>query len=409
MSQATRFHEFSDGDAGPVKLSGRLGSLSRVLIIDDEEINLQLLRAQLGSGNYEVELARGGAAGLNAARANPPDLILLDLIMPGFTGVEVVAQLKASESTHAVPVLLITSSDARRDKLRGLLAGADDFLTRPIDAAELLARVRSLLRGKRLHDQLQALNHELEQRVEQRTSELAATANELEAFAYSISHDLRAPLRGISGFSQALIDEYASTLDATATRYVIRIQLASQRMSHMIDDLLKLSRVARIESRQEVVNLSAIAESVFLELRHLEPARDVQISIEPGLVASGDPGLLRLALQNLLDNAWKFTRPRTPGCITFGLMQREQHSMFFIRDNGVGFDMTYAGKLFGAFQRLHDSSEFEGTGIGLATVQRVIQRHGGRIWAESSPDVGTTFWFTLKRLEVDPDVHLDDV
>jgi two-component system, sensor histidine kinase and response regulator len=374
----------------------------RILVIDDDEVNLQLLQVQLGASDYDVRLARGGSAGLVAALKEPPDLILLDVLMPGLDGYDIVGRLKSATSTRVVPVLLLTSLDARREKLRGLQAGADDFLTRPIDTSELLARVRSLLRTKLLYDQLKILNEELERRVHRRTAELTETAHELEAFAYSISHDLRAPLRSMNGFSQALMDDYGDRLDVTATKYLIRIQLASQRMGQMIDDLLKLSRVARTDIRCEPVDLSAIGRAVVSELERSEPDRAVHVTIESGVMAAGDSGLLRLAFQNLFENAWKFTRTRNPGTIEFGVSQRDDFPAYFVRDNGVGFDMAFADKLFGVFQRLHDSSEFEGNGVGLATVQRVVQRHGGRVWAESAQDGGSTFWFTLGRQDAEP-------
>ncbi len=228
-----------------------------------------------------------------------------------------------------------------------------------------------------------------------RTAELAATNRELEAFAYSVSHDLRAPLRALDGFSQALLEDYVSLLDVQGRDYLRRVRAASQRMGRLIDDLLRLSRLTRAEMHREMVDLSALARSIEAELRQEEPEREATFTIAENVIAWGDARLLRVALENLLGNAWKFTARKPHARIEFGLTREDGETIYFVRDDGAGFDMTYAGKLFGAFQRLHASSEFEGSGIGLATVQRVVRRHGGRVWAEGAVDQGATFYFTL--------------
>lgn len=243
---------------------------------------------------------------------------------------------------------------------------------------------------------LQQLNAELEERVAERTLELEATNKELEAFSYSVSHDLRAPLRALDGFSQALLEDYLEALDSEGQTYLQRIRAASQHMARLIDDLLSLSRITRAEMTYEQVDLSALAHGVCAGLREAAPERAVQVTIHDGLVAEGDPRLLRIALENLMGNAWKFTARQAQAHIEVGqISPSENGQVFYVRDNGAGFDMAYANKLFGAFQRLHSVTEFEGTGIGLATVQRIIHRHGGRIWAESEVGQGATFYFTL--------------
>jgi light-regulated signal transduction histidine kinase (bacteriophytochrome) len=226
-------------------------------------------------------------------------------------------------------------------------------------------------------------------------SELDAVNKELEAFSYSVSHDLRAPLRSIDGFSQALVEEYADQLDDTAADYLSRIRAATQRMGELIDDLLDLSRVTRREMHREQVDLSALATEVLGGLAREEPERQVEIGIAAGLMGRGDPHLLRLALENLLGNAWKFTSREPSVRIEFGARQEGDRPLYYVSDNGVGFDMAYADKLFGAFQRLHAAHEFPGTGIGLATVHRIVLRHGGRVWAQSEVGQGATFFFTL--------------
>jgi light-regulated signal transduction histidine kinase (bacteriophytochrome) len=261
---------------------------------------------------------------------------------------------------------------------------------------------------------LLALTLELEQRVDERTQELRAAyaelqktnaevlqttlelqaANrELEAFSYSASHDLRAPLRGIDGFSYLLLEEYSDHLGEDGQYYLQRIREACRRLTQIIDDMLMLSRVTRSKMRKEQVDLSGLAEAVTAELQQMEPQRQAEVVIVKGAVAAGDAGLPRAALENLLCNAWKFTNKQPRTRIEFGCAGTPP--IYFVRDNGVGFDMAHADKLFGVFQRLHTDKEFPGTGIGLATVQRIIQGHGGRIWAEAAVGQGATFYFTL--------------
>lgn len=238
---------------------------------------------------------------------------------------------------------------------------------------------------------------EVENSLAERSNQLEVSNRELEAFCYSVSHDLRAPLRGIDGFSQALLEDYSERLDEQGKNYLQRVRSGCQRMSALIDDLLGLSRVSRGEMKLTQVELSVIAQEILEEFQKDQPNRVVHSFVEPSLVVEGDSGLLKIALTNLLGNAWKFTRQRSPAKIEFGFCIEQGVNSFFVRDNGDGFNMAYAGKLFSAFQRLHSAEEFEGTGIGLATVQRIIHRHGGRIWVQSEKGKGSTFFFTLNQ------------
>ncbi len=251
---------------------------------------------------------------------------------------------------------------------------------------------------------------QLETRVQERTDELSralaqvrahalqleGSNRELESFCYTISHDLRAPLRSIDGFSEALVSEHSHQLDEDGLAYLARVRRAAKRMDQLISDLLELAKVSRVELIVRPVALDQMAQRAVHDLREREPGRTVDVVIHPGLKTEGDPRLLTLAVQNLVENAWKFTGTRTDARIECGAALVNGTSTYFVRDNGVGFDMAHAGKLFGIFQRLHSMDQFPGTGVGLAIVQRVIERHGGRIWAEAVPDGGATFFFTVE-------------
>src|SRR6266545_7254957 len=236
---------------------------------------------------------------------------------------------------------------------------------------------------------------ESKEELRRNAAELLAANQELDAFAYSVSHDLRAPLRSIDGFSQVLLEDSGAQLDEAGRGALHRVRAASQRMATLIDDLLRLARVTRAEMRTEVVDLSGMARDIAAELQRTTPARQAEFAIAPGLTARGDPRLLRVAFENLLSNSWKYTAKQPRPRIEFGSVEVDGTHAFLVRDNGAGFDMKYADKLFGVFQRLHSAAEFEGTGIGLATVRRIITRHGGRIWADGAVDRGATFYFTL--------------
>jgi len=258
-----------------------------------------------------------------------------------------------------------------------------------------LVIVRDITDRKQAEDEIRLLNAELEQRVARRTTQLEAVNKELEAFSYSVSHDLRAPLRSIEGFSRILVDDYSKHLDSQARHYLEAVHSSTLEMTKLIEDLLRLSKVQRSELVKNEVNLSDLASDILAKLKAEEPAREVDVSVSKNLKVKADHSLMKIALENLLNNAWKFTSQKPCAQIEFGCKVLDGETVYYVADNGAGFNMAYVNKLFGVFQRLHSSEEFPGTGIGLAIVQRVVQKHDGRIWAEGVPGRGARFYFTL--------------
>ncbi len=258
-----------------------------------------------------------------------------------------------------------------------------------------VAVVRDFTERKQAEEEIKKLNQELEKRVAERTLQLEATNKELKAFAYSVSHDLRTPLRSIDGFSQVLFEDYHGKIDAQGKDYLQRIRSATQRMAQLIDDMLNLSRINRYDINIQQVNLSEMVKEIADNLHESQPERQVEFIIQENIKILADGNLLRIVIENLIGNAWKFTSKKASATIELGMKSHNGKKTYFIRDDGAGFDSKYAQKLFSAFQRLHDSKEFPGTGVGLATVQRIIHRHGGNMWAEGEVEKGATFYFTL--------------
>lgn len=401
--------------AGEQAAQGETGSLlsrKKVLAVDDSETYLQELAHALRGDGYEVVLARSGEEALELLTVEPVDCILLDLLMPGIGGRETCRRVKSAPGMRDIPIVMLTAVEDRQAMIQGLSAGADDYIAKSSDLELLRARVLAQIRRKqfadenrRIRDQLlRAEIESLEARTAQKNAEVrAALIDELEAkneelntFSYSVAHDLRAPLRSLDGFSLALLEDYDDKLDDQGRQYLQFIRKSAQQMAMLIDDLLELSRVTRVELQREPVDVTELATNIVHRLHMEQPERDVDVVIAPGLRVNGDSRLLHIAFENLLGNAWKYSSKRTHTRIEVGNMPAIGGEVIFVRDNGAGFDMSYASKLFGVFQRLHSSRDFEGTGIGLATVQRIVRRHGGRIWAESEVDRGATFYFTLQ-------------
>ncbi|MFZ4774326.1 MAG: PAS domain S-box protein [Terrimicrobiaceae bacterium] len=280
-----------------------------------------------------------------------------------------------------------------------VLCNAAAFRDKNGEMIGVFAVARDITEMKRVEQEIQKLNQDLESRVAERTAQLELANKELETFAYSVSHDLRAPLRSIDGFSRILLEDFADKLDENGKKNLEIIRAASQRMAQLIEDILQLSRITRSRIQRLPVDLSAQAALVVDDLKKMEPARSVKIDIEPSCLVFADGNLMRIVLENLLGNAWKFTGNQPNAKIQFGKEIQNGNTVYFVRDNGVGFDMHHASKLFGAFQRLHTTAEFPGTGIGLASVQRIIHRHGGKVWIEARLNEGATAYFTIPNPE----------
>jgi two-component system sensor histidine kinase/response regulator len=401
-----------------------------ILIVDDTPDSLELLRRLLKEFGYRVRPAANGRHALKSVAARLPDLILLDVKMPGMDGYEVCRRLKSREHSRNVPVIFISAYGETANKVEGFRAGGVDYIAKPFEREEVLARVESHLRlgkltehleqevsqrtaeltlaNQRLRQQiaerkvieeaLRRLNLELDRRVLERTAELEAANEEMRAFAYTVSHDLRAPLRHIDGFLELLQQKAEAVLDDQSRHYMDTISKAARKMSLLIDDLLSFSRMGQHAMSFKPVDLEPLVHEVIRDLEPDAAGRTIEWRIGDLPAVDGDAAMLWIVLSNLIANALKFTRPRQKARIEIGTLPGQaSETVIFVRDNGVGFDMAYVDKLFGVFQRLHRAEEFEGTGIGLATVRRIVARHGGRTWAEGKVDQGATFYFVLPR------------
>jgi two-component system, sensor histidine kinase and response regulator len=379
-----------------------------ILLVDDEARNLDVLESILNAPDYHLVRAQNADEALRALVSDTFALLVLDVRMPDMSGVELAQVIKQRKKTQHVPIIFLTAYYQEDEHMmKGYGAGAVDYLSKPVNPQILRSKVAvfvDLFRKSRALEAEIEVRRAAEQRVlelnEQlgsRVSELAAANAELEAFSYSVSHDLRAPLRQVTGFVRCLKKAEGGSADAQTEEYIGLIQDSVTRMGRLIDDLLEFSRMGRTEMNQEPVRLRPLLDQALLTLQPGTEGRQIEWQIDPLPEVCGDPAMLRQVWTNLLDNALKFTRPRACARIDVGARSEPGEHVLFVRDNGVGFDSRYADKLFGVFQRLHGRSQFEGTGIGLASVRRIISRHGGRAWAESAPDQGTTIYFSLPK------------
>jgi two-component system, sensor histidine kinase and response regulator len=379
-----------------------------ILLVDDQPANLVALEAMLQGLGQNLIRAESGREALKWLLTHEFAVILLDVKMPEMDGFETAALIRQRDKSRHTPILFLTAADnSQNHAVRGYAVGAVDYLVKPVVPefvrskvavfVELAKKSELLRRQTQLLAESEQAAVELAETRAELVRDLEHKNRELESFSYAVSHDLRAPLRRIDSFSRAILESQADRLDESGRHYLDRVREASQQMSQLIDDVLYLSRVTRADLRDRDVDLSSLAQLILSRLQENEPARKVEVKIRPGVIVTGDGQLLRIALENLFENAWKFTSKQAESRIEFGVTQASGEPTYFVRDNGAGFDMTYADRLFGPFQRLHAHGEFPGSGIGLATVQRIIHRHGGRVWAEGLVGQGATFQFTLGR------------
>jgi signal transduction histidine kinase len=359
-----------------VKDNSSTGSVDKtrnlILVVEDNPEMRHFIVETL-SGDFNVVTAENGKKGLEKLQTLKPDLILTDVMMPEMSGDQMISQIRNDTSFGKIPIILLTAKADDDLRIRLLREGAQDYLMKPFSQEELRSRIWNFVTLKHLMNELESKN------------------KELQGFSHTVAHDLRAPLRSLIGFSHIILEDYGSQLPAEVREYFDRITKSAQRMTALIDGLLSLSRLSRAEMKWESVDLSQLAFAIVSDLKELAPNRKSHFNIANNLEVKGDRQLLASVIQNLLDNAWKYSAKKDFAEISVGV----QDQVYFVKDNGAGFDMKYAKKLFETFTRLHSEEEFAGIGIGLATVKRIIDRHGGKIWAESKVGEGTTFYFTL--------------
>jgi two-component system, sensor histidine kinase and response regulator len=377
-----------------------------ILLVDDEPANLLALKAVLESLNQTLITAASGTEALRRVLEYDFAVILLDVQMPDMTGIEAAAMIRERERSRATPIIFLTGVVKTAEMMfKGYSAGAVDYLMKPVVSGVLRAKVEVFVE---LAQARQSLQGEIAERarsaaeisklnmvLEQRNEDLLAANSDLEAFGHSVSHDLRMPLRHIQAYITMIEESARGKLDAEEQRRMAAVREAAQRMSQLIDDLLSFSRIGRTDLRKAPVDMNTLVQQIIGELQPDLKERAIVWDLQQLPYVSGDRGLMQQVLCNLLANAVKYTRPRAQARIKVFAVEQDDEIIFGVQDNGVGFDMAYSDKLFGVFQRLHGANEFEGTGVGLANVRRIVQRHGGRTWAEAQLNQGATFYFSL--------------
>ena len=376
--------------------NGAPESAASVLIVDDDPTKRFALKTILTPLGEDVVEASSGADALRQLLRREFAVVLLDVRMPIMDGFETAQLIRQRPRSELTPIIFVTALDQGETNTgRGYELGAVDFVFAPVVPAILRAKVGVFMELYRAQQELRRYRNQLEHLVEERTTALTAINRELEAFSYLVSNDLRAPLQAFDGLSEALLADYGGKLDGRAKDYIQRMRRASQRMGSVFDGLQSLFRVTSGEIRRETIDVSAMAAEILEEFQISTPDRHVAVTISPNLTVSGDARLVRILLGSFISNAWKFSGNKADAAIEVGGENVDGEFRLFVRDNGVGFDMINAHKLFGAFQRLHSQSDFPGMGIGLATARRIVNRHGGRSWAEGAVGEGATFYFTL--------------
>ena len=367
-----------------------------VLLIEDERTQRLVVRAALERDGFRVEEAEDGLKGLQAYDRVQPDIVLLDVRMPVMDGFATCSALRRRPGGDRLPILMLTILDDIESINRAYEAGATDFITKPVAWPVLGHRLRYMLRASKAFQDLAKSEAELLRRVTARTAELEAANRELEAFTCSVSHDLRAPLRAINGFAKLLSAKEMTALSPAGQDMLRRVVASGAKMAQLINDMLEFSRVTQATLTNTKVDLHGLAQRIAEELRDTNPAAAVAIGPLPAV--RGNPAMLRQMLANLIGNAFKYSAKTAEPRIEIGVTTSAGETVYFVRDNGAGFDMKYADEMYKLFRRLHHEYEFPGTGVGLAIVKRIIERHGGKVWAESAPNAGATFYFTLGKM-----------
>jgi signal transduction histidine kinase len=362
---------------------------SSLLIVDDEVAHMKALCDTLQGHGYKIAGFSAPAAALAEIQAGRFDVLLTDLMMPEMDGIALLAAARLKDPQLAG--IIMTGEGTIATAVEAMKSGAMDYILKPFKLRAVLPVLERALSVRRLRLE----NAALERRVRERTAELEIANHELEAFSYSVSHDLRAPLRHIDGFTNILMEKHAAAMPPDAQRLLGVVISEARQMDRLIDDLLRFSRLGQQSLTKESIPLAAMFREVLDELQTEHAGRKVEIRLGELPDCRGDRSLLRQVVVNLLSNAFKFTRQRENALVEIGGRLQDQERVYFVRDNGAGFEMQFARRLFGVFQRLHRAEEYEGTGVGLSIVQRIIVRHGGRIWAEAALDQGATFYFTL--------------
>ncbi|MGK7878883.1 MAG: response regulator [Crocosphaera sp.] len=357
-----------------------------ILIVDDIPENLQLLFTMLTEQGYEVRRVLSGKQALNVVRVEPPDLILLDIKMPELDGYQVCKRLKADPITQNIPVIFLSALNDTFDKVKAFEVGGVDYISKPFQLQEVIVRIENQLNLLRM-----------QQKLEKKNAELELVNQELEAFSYTVSHDLRTHLSVVNNIIYLLNQKYRQELSDTVQKYINFLEEESDRLGEIIEDLWRLSesKSKYLDMVLDSFNLSEVVRKIINRFNIESEVKSKDFIIEPDVYVMGDQGLIKIALENLLENANKFTSKREQPRVEFGQLQQDAQTIYFVKDNGVGFDPKKAEKLFTPFFRLHQEQEFSGTGIGLATVKRIIERHDGKIWYETKINQGTTFYFTF--------------
>ncbi len=379
----------------PVETETARRTKASILVVDDDANKIVALRSVLDPLGENIVEAHSGTDALRRLLREDFAVILLDVRMPIMNGFETAEMIRQRPASELTPIIFVTALDqAETDMGRGYELGAVDFVFAPIVPAILRAKVQVFVELYKAQHELKRYRDQLQGLVQERTAAITAINRELEAFSYVVSHDLKGPLASLDTATHALSNK-AGTLDGQTRAQVTRARQATQHIASLLDGVQTLFRITRSDIRRERVDVSRVALEVVEDLRESDPQREVVVDITPGLEVAGDAKLVRLLLANLIGNAWKFTRDARPAHITVGNEVVGGETRIYVRDNGVGFDMIYAHRLFGAFQRLHGHTEFPGEGIGLAAAQRIVNRHGGRIWAEGAVGEGAAFFFVL--------------